>query len=88
MPSFLVESYLADDSAAVEQARMGARSVADERMGVRYVRTTFLPGDETIFHLFEAPSIEAMRSAARRAALDCERIIEAVEGSDQPSRPR
>jgi hypothetical protein len=44
-------------------------------------RTTFLPGDETILHVFEAPSLAALHRAARRAALQCERIVEAVEGS-------
>ena len=48
---------------------------------VRYVRTTFLPGDETVLHLFEARSSDALRNAARNAALPYERIVEAVEGS-------
>ena len=82
MPNYLVESYLADTPTAVEEARERARSVADERGGVRYVRTTFLPGDETILHVFEAPSLTALRRAARRASLQCERIVEAVESSE------
>jgi hypothetical protein len=48
---------------------------------VRYVRTTFLPGDETVLHLFEARSSDALRNAARNAALPYERIVEAVEDS-------
>jgi hypothetical protein len=52
--------------------------------GVRYVRTTFLPGDETLLHSFEAPSAAALQHAAQRAALHYERIIEAVEGTAEP----
>lgn len=79
MPNFLVELYLADAPAAVELARERARAVADEEPGVRYVRTTFIPGDETILHVFEAPSLAALSRAAQRGALTCERIVEAVE---------
>jgi hypothetical protein len=81
MPSFLVESYgssTADDEArrrAVRAARLGDR--------VRYVRTTFLPDDETILHLFEAPSAETLGRAGRLADLPFERIVEAVESSDR-----
>jgi Nickel responsive protein SCO4226-like len=81
MPNFLVESYLADAPAAVELARERARAVADEEAGVRYVRTTFIPGDETILHVFEAPSLAALRRAARRGALAFDRIVETVEDS-------
>ena len=85
MPSYLVESYLADSPAAFEQARERARSLAEEEPGVRYLRTTFLPGDETILHVFEAPSMAALRRAAVRAALECERIVEAFESSEYRS---
>jgi hypothetical protein len=43
------------------------------------VRTTFLPGDETILHVFDAPSVEALRQASEAASLDYERIVEAEE---------
>jgi hypothetical protein len=81
MPNFLVESYLVDAPAAVELARERARAVADEEAGVRYVRTTFIPGDETILHIFEAPSLAALRRAARRGGLAYDRVVEAVEDS-------
>jgi len=84
MPSYLVESYLANSSSAAAQACEHARSLTDERAGVRYLRTTFLPGDETIFHVFEAPSIAALRHAARCADLQCERIVDVVETPAAP----
>ena len=40
--------------------------------------------DETLLHLFEATSPDALRQAARDAALAYERIVEAVEGSAEP----
>jgi hypothetical protein len=80
MPSYLVESYGAGP-AALQDARERARRAAALGDDVRYVRTTFLPGDETVLHLFEAPSLEALDDAGRRAALPFERIVEAVEGS-------
>ena len=79
MPSYLVESYVS--STAVDEARDQARRTAELGEGVRYVRTTFLPGDETILHLFEAPSAAVLGDAGRRAALPFERIVEAVEGA-------
>ncbi len=66
MPSYLVESYLADSETALENARGRARRTAELGAGVRYVRTTFLPGDETILHLFEAPSADDEPGRARR----------------------
>jgi len=48
---------------------------------VRYIRTTFLPDDETLVHLFETPSVEVLDDAGRRAALPFRRMVEAVEGS-------
>ena len=42
---------------------------------------TFLSGDETVLHLFEAPSAAELDRAGRRAELEFERIVEAVEGS-------
>ena len=52
--------------------------------GVRYVRTIHLPGDETLMHVFEAVSPEALREAVRVAALPYERIVDAVEGPAEP----
>jgi hypothetical protein len=84
VPSYLVESYASSDS-ALSSARVRARRAAELGTGVRYVRTTFLPGDEVVLHLFEAPSLAALDEAGRRAALPFERIIEAVEGSPSPA---
>lgn len=78
MQSYLVESYAANSG--VEDQRERAQRAAEVGTGVRYVRTTFLPGDETLLHVFEAESPEAVREAVHVAALPYERIVEAVEG--------
>lgn len=85
MPSYLVEAYTSGAIAAAE-ASDRARRVAELHDGVRYVRTTFLPGDETILHLFEAPSASALAEASRLAELHFERIVEAVEGDANPTK--
>lgn len=84
MPMYLVESYGASRDDAVAQARERALRAGEFGVGVRYVRTTFLPDEETLLHVFEAPSVEALRNAGRLAALAYERIVEAVEGSPGP----
>ncbi|MGZ4639554.1 MAG: hypothetical protein ACXV2J_10920 [Actinomycetes bacterium] len=46
-----------------------------------HLRTTFLPTDETCFHLFEASSGEAVEEVSRVAQLGGGRIVLAVEAS-------
>jgi hypothetical protein len=86
VPSYLVESYASDVTA--EEALARARRAADLGTGVRYVRTTFLPEDQTILHLFEAPSVGALGEAGRLAELHFYRIVEAVEGGERTVQAR
>lgn len=81
MPTYIVESYSA--GGIVPQQRERAQRVAKTRAGIQYVRTTFLPGDETLLHLFEATSADVLREAVIVAGLECDRIVEAVEASAQ-----
>jgi hypothetical protein len=46
---------------------------------VGYVHTTFVPSDETLLHLFDAPSQETLDEAGRRAGLQFDRIVEVVD---------
>ena len=46
---------------------------------MRYVRSILIPGDETCFLVFEGLSAQAVGEASRRAALDYDRIVEAVQ---------
>ena len=91
MPTYLVEAYMprsyAEDAcAAGGRARAAADALSDEGTRVRYVRTTFLPDDETCFHLFDAVSPEAVEEVSRRADLGCARVVSAVDA--RPGRRR
>lgn len=83
VPRFLVESYVASSSDEFDEACARARSTAGAR-GIRYVETTYLPGDDTVLHVFDAPSVEALTQAGRSAGLEYERIVPAVQASGNP----
>ena len=92
MPSYLVEVYLprsraAEAEAAGRRARAAAEELSGEGSPVSYVRTTFLPDDETCFHLFEAASAEAVEEVSRRAGLGHGRIVPAIEAFRSRRRP-
>lgn len=84
MPSYLVETYVpnarpGDARAARRRVRTAARELARFGQPIRYIRMTFLPGDETCFHVFVADSEEAVAEACRRAGLGSPRIVRALE---------
>ena len=83
MAHFLVELYLSRIGAGgLEAAAARARAAGDEMTcegePVRYVRSIFVPEDETWFLLYDGPSAQAVEEAVARAALPCERVLEAV----------
>ena len=88
MQKYVMEVYLPRSRAhearvTGRRARAAAEELAHAGMPIRYVRTTYLPDDETCFHVFEAASIDIVEEAGRRAELACTRVVPAVE----PSRP-
>jgi hypothetical protein len=42
-----------------------------------------VPGDQTLLHLFEATSSDALGRAVSVAALECDRIVEVVEATPE-----
>jgi hypothetical protein len=83
MTGYVVEVYLSRLRATtLEDLTARARRVSEElsRAGtpVVYVRSIFLPEDEICFHLFDAPSLEAMQEACARLGLTHERIARAT----------
>jgi Protein of unknown function (DUF4242) len=80
VPEFLLELYVARGQVeAVERDDARARRAAAElrRSGtaVRYVRSIYIPEDETCFLIYEADTLEAVRRAASRASLPVDRIL-------------
>jgi hypothetical protein len=87
---FLVEFYVArTDDAAVARCSQGAREAAEafarEGTRIRYVRSLFVPEDETCFCIYEADSADAVLAAARRAGLPADHITELF--THEPSTP-
>jgi hypothetical protein len=78
MPRFLVESHVAAPGAFEETCEQ-ARRAADAGDEICYVRTTFLPGGETVLHLFDAPSSGALDEAGRLVGLRFDRIVETLD---------
>jgi hypothetical protein len=93
MPEFLVELYVSRaDAAAVERraarARLAAEQLSREGTPVRYLRSVFVPEDETCFFLYEAASAEEVEEAARRASLRFDHAAVAIVGQTEEDEPR
>jgi hypothetical protein len=82
VPQYLLELYVASRSTiplqAAARARASANAMSRDGRRVHYLRSIFIPEDETCFLLFEAASPELVAEASRRAALDHNRIVEAI----------
>ena len=86
MQGYVVEVYLPqararDAQITARRARAAAEELALDGLPIRYLRTTFLPDDETCFHFFEASSLDVIEQAIGRAALGRARVVPAVDAS-------
>jgi hypothetical protein len=74
---YLLEAYLGRSQSG-ELAGI-AKRLRESAQGqpVRYLRSTYVPADETCFHYVEAPSVSAAEALARRAQLSFDRVLEA-----------
>jgi hypothetical protein len=64
--------------AAAAQARSAAEQVSSEGTPVRFLRSIFVPDDETCFHLFEGTA-EAVAEASGRTVTGYGPIVEVVD---------
>ena len=97
MAEYLVELYVAQGDQDVaqrhaESAEQAGAELTREGRPVRCLRSIFVPEDETCFLLFEAPAIEAVEDAVRRAGLPFAHVSEAESASapdptEAPPRP-
>lgn len=90
MPDYCLELYLTGGSRAALEEAAGRACAAAESFGargrsVRYLRSTYLPEDETCLHFFAAASGEDVAEAARQAGLTGDRITRSID-ADQTSR--
>jgi hypothetical protein len=81
---YLLESYLpkhefSTRAQMVARVRRAARAVSAQGTPVRYLRSIFIPVDESCFHLFEGPSANAIAEISRQADLEHDRIVEVLE---------
>jgi hypothetical protein len=74
----MVERYLPGVTARdVEQAvRRTESAIVASGDDVTYLRSTFVPSEQSVFCLFEAPSADAIREINLRAGFRVDRIVE------------
>ena len=63
---------------ASDRARRAAEQMRRNGTPVRFLRSIFVPEDETCFFLFEAPTAAAVRDAARRAQLGATQVRKTI----------
>ena len=83
MPEYLVELYISRDDAAgarrlARHARLSANELTRGATATRYLRSVFVPDDETCFLFYEAVSADAVRAAGRVAQLSFDHVAEMV----------
>jgi hypothetical protein len=83
MPEFVAEQYFSrTDAAGARRAGRAARDAAEqltqEGTEVELVRSIFVPQDETCLFIYQADSLDSVRTAQQRAALTFECIAEAA----------
>lgn len=81
--TFLVECYVPGTltgaiEAAAERACAASAELRGEGRDVEYVNAIHLPGDEIVFHIFEAEDEAAVREVSARSAVPYDRIVESV----------
>src|SRR5215467_9715193 len=84
MSVFLVERDLPginmeDLAAAQKRAIQVGKELTAEGREVRYIRSTFVPGENRCMCLFEAPNPEHVREANERAQIPFTRIVAAED---------
>ena len=76
--TYLIEGYWPPSAGRPDPERLARAAEASGGRAVRYLGAVTVPGDETVFWLFEAPSIEALSAAASAAGMTADRIVEAT----------
>jgi len=75
LPGVTMEQLGAAQKAAIETGR----KFTEEGKNVRYVRTTFVPGEAHCMCLFEADNADLVREVNEAAQIPFTRIVEAMD---------
>jgi uncharacterized protein DUF4242 len=75
LPGVTIEQLAAAQKAAIETGQ----KFTDEGKSVRYIRTTFVPGEAHCMCLFEADNPDLVREVNEAAAIPFTRIVEALD---------
>lgn len=83
MAKYLVERHLPgikpdELAAAAARAKNTTAEMTAEGTPVRYLRSTFIPGEEKCYCLFEGPTEDAVREANQRAEIPLVSVTEAM----------
>jgi hypothetical protein len=90
MDEFLLELYVPETegatvAVAADRLSRAAAELTAEGRCVRFVRSIFVPADETCFLLVEGATAADVHEAARRAALAFEHVAETAAAQPTPS---
>jgi hypothetical protein len=75
LPGIEMEQLAAAQKAAIETSK----KFTDEGKPVRYIRTTFVPGEAHCMCLFEAENADHVREVNETAKIPFTRIVEALD---------
>jgi hypothetical protein len=75
LPGIKMEQLAAAQKAAIE----AGKELTAQGKEVRYIRSTFVPGQDKCMCLFEAPNPENVREANERAKIPFSRIVPAMD---------
>ncbi|MCH8108690.1 MAG: DUF4242 domain-containing protein [Chloroflexi bacterium] len=75
LPGITMEQLGAAQQAAIETSKR----FTDEGKSVRYIRSTWVPGDSKCMCLFEAPNAELVEEVNKAANIPFTRVVEALD---------
>jgi Protein of unknown function (DUF4242) len=78
MPRFLIERNFAEQLEVTKEGAQNVIQINDEE-GVKWLFSFLSPDKRKTYCLYEAPNADAIRSAARRANLPADVVIEVGE---------
>jgi hypothetical protein len=85
---YLVEAYDAklngkELAQAAHRLQLAVETLAREGTAVRFVHAIAIPGDDTCFLLYEAPTSDVVGEVNRRAAISFDRVVEVQHVSSE-----